>query len=238
MQVIETTAPISIDNLKKYFADKNVKFVIDYKNSTLKGSKLLIYLSNLDIPVDIDLNETSDEFYPLLKNYFESSFILNIDFLERAAIKVLLASKDLLENLREPDESKQRLHNFISENKDLIEQWSAKLDSLTLYNLYTINEPAFKEFVRKHPEAESPSEGINFVSLLKHEDFYSFYESINQEHLRFYKDYFDEYIFKGKNLFYFWATENNPLFLLTTGVASGTVIRNKETNYLEVVESE
>ena len=47
MNVIETTAPIKIEELKKYFADKETFYVIDYANSDLKGSKLLTYLSNL-----------------------------------------------------------------------------------------------------------------------------------------------------------------------------------------------
>ena len=41
MNFIKTTAPISIDNLKKYFVDKDTFFLIDYKNSALNGSKLL-----------------------------------------------------------------------------------------------------------------------------------------------------------------------------------------------------
>jgi hypothetical protein len=238
MQIIETIAPISIDNLKKYFADKNIKFVIDYKNSALKGSKLLIYLSNLDVPVDIDINETSEEFYPLLKDYLESSFILDVKLLEVSAIKVMLASRNLLENLREPEENKQKLVAFIEENTELIKEWSSRLDSLTLYNFYTIKDVQFKEFVENYPNGESTTKGINFVSLLKHEDFYSFYEAVDVSNLKFYKDYFNEYIFKGKNLFSYWANENNPLFLLTFGISEGLVHYDKENNSIEVLQTE
>ena len=51
--IIETKAPIAIDELKKYFTDKDVSYLIDYEKSDLKGKKLLTYLSNLDIPADI-----------------------------------------------------------------------------------------------------------------------------------------------------------------------------------------
>ena len=48
--IIETKAPIAIDDLKKHFTDENVEFLIDYDKSDLKGEKLLTYLSNLDLP--------------------------------------------------------------------------------------------------------------------------------------------------------------------------------------------
>ena len=45
--IIETKAPIAIDDLKKHFTDKDVSFLIDYKTSDLKGEKLLTYLNLL-----------------------------------------------------------------------------------------------------------------------------------------------------------------------------------------------
>ena len=36
-----------------------------------------------------------------------------------------------------------------------------------------------------------------------------------------YTKYFKDYMFKGKSLFEYWATESNPLFLLTWAVAEG-----------------
>ena len=46
MNTIETIIPISMDNLKKYFVDKETFYSIDYENSELKGKKMLTYLSN------------------------------------------------------------------------------------------------------------------------------------------------------------------------------------------------
>ena len=48
--VIKTIAPIAIEDLKKYFLDKSITYNIDYTNSKIKGTKLLTYISNLDIP--------------------------------------------------------------------------------------------------------------------------------------------------------------------------------------------
>ena len=56
-----TIAPIPIEDLKAYFENKEITFIIDYNNSTLKGEKLLTYLSNLDVPCDINFKGTKQE---------------------------------------------------------------------------------------------------------------------------------------------------------------------------------
>jgi hypothetical protein len=214
MNIIKTIAPISIDDLKKYFVDKDIKFLIDYENSKLKGTKLLTYLSNLDIPSDIAVDENTDEFFELLKDYFNSPFLLNIDTLERAAIDVLLCAKGM--------EDHPRLPEFIVENKEIIDQWITVLDSLTLFNMYIINDPGFQEFVEsKESDPGDSLVGINFVSLLKHPDFYDYFTSINKDNVKYYKGYFNDYMFKGKNLFSFWANEFNPLYLMFAGIIAG-----------------
>ena len=70
--IIETTAPIAIDELKKHFENNDVSYLIDYHKSELKGEKLLTYLSNLDLPCDLKNWD-----YSLLKDYFNSTSILN-----------------------------------------------------------------------------------------------------------------------------------------------------------------
>ena len=70
--IIETTAPIAIEDLKKHFEDKETSYLVDYEKSELKGEKLLTYLSNLDLPCDLK-NITPD----LLKDYFHSTSLVN-----------------------------------------------------------------------------------------------------------------------------------------------------------------
>jgi hypothetical protein len=223
MNIVNTTAPISIDNLKKYFVDKDTFFIIEYHNSTLKGKKLLTYLSNLDIPADISFSECSDEeFFEILQEYFQSSSISNIPFLEKAVISVLKEKLKLTNT--------DFFGKFIEDNKTIIDSWLSKIFSLTLFNMYTIEAPEFKQFVTEHPLDETDStEGINFVSLLKHEEFYELYQKIDYSQVKFYKKYFEDYIFKGKNLYSYWANENNPMFLLTFSIANGN-ITNEEYN--------
>jgi hypothetical protein len=218
MNIINTTAPIPIELLKTYFSNPETKFIINYKESTLKNSKLLIYLSNLDIPSDIYFENTED-FLSLLKDYLESTFLLNIDSLEKAAISALLTYKEI--------EINDEFVEFVKENKALLESWSRKLDSLMIYNLYIVDSEEIKQLTDAYEKDEGTAlEGINFVSLLKHEDFFMFYEKVDHSNLKFYEGYFNDYMFKGKNLYSFWANDNNPAFLLTFGVAAGVDINN------------
>lgn len=216
MNIIETSAPISIENLKKYFIDKSIQYLIDYDQSSLREQKLLTYLGNLDIPCDINFDPEKEEHLELLKIYFETSILVNIESLEIAAINCLFEYKKL--------SSSTTYSKFISENLDTIKEWSDRLDSLSLYNVWTIDSNELKEWVEKHPEDNADSSKfVNFVSLLKHEEFYLYFEAIDKSTIKNYKFLFNEYCFKGKNLYTYWANENNPMFLLTWGISSGLV---------------
>jgi hypothetical protein len=216
MNFVETVAPISIENLKKYFTDKTTFFVIGYKDSTLKGIKLLTYLSNLDIPCDIDVTGCeAEEVYALIADYLHASVIVTIPSLEKATTHILLQTKGIID-LQDSE--------FIDANKEIIQKWISKLESLSLYNMYVISSDSFKEFVNSY-EVDETNEtvGVNFVSLLKNEDFFMFYGKITPSNLKYYKHYFNDYMFKGKNMYSYWANENNPMFLLTYGIAEGIV---------------
>ena len=216
MNIVETIAPISIDNLKKYFTDKTTFFVLNYKDSSLKGAKLLTYLSNLDIPCDINVSGCEEkEVYDLIKDYLHTNMLVNIPSLEKAVCHILHQAKGLI-----PTNDKQ----FILDNKEILLKWISKLESLSLYNMYIVGDETFKEFSNKFEKDDSDElVGINFISLLKNEYFYSFYENTRIDNLKFYTHYFNDYMFKGKNMYSYWANENNPLFLLTYGIAEGMI---------------
>jgi len=209
---IYTIAPISIDNLKKYFSNKEITYTIDYANSKLKDKKLLTYLSNLDLPCDISIDEDSDEFTELLSAYFNITFMTNVPLLEEVAIDVLLEYKGILTGTK--------YSSFIADNKEIIEHWASVLDSMVVYNMYMISSDELRNWSENLPHDNTSSTGgINFVNLLKYPGFYSYYGAIKEENLRFYDNYFTHNMFKGTNLFHYWANENNPMFLLTVGIA-------------------
>ena len=152
MNFVETVAPISIENLKKYFTDKTTFFIINYKESNLKGTKLLTYLSNLDIPCDINPQGcTDEEVYDLIKDYLNTSMIVNIPVLEKAVIHLLHQYKKL---------SELKDENFINDNSEILGKWVSRLESLSLYNMHIIDDDKFKDFTNKFEKQ------IDFINKL------------------------------------------------------------------------
>lgn len=227
MNIVKTTAPISIEELKKYFVNKDTFYVIDYQNSALKGKKLLTYLSNLEIPSDIDVTGCADEeFFELLQEYMSLQIVCNIQFLEKCVIHLLKEKAGILNTTF--------FSKFIEDNSDAVNAWASKIYSLSLFNLYAIECEEFKQFVEGHELDETDSLiGVNFVSILKHQETYDLFQKVDNNLLKFYKKYFNEYMFKGKNLYHYWANENNPMFLLTYGIASGNVNSDDYINSLK-----
>ena len=156
MNLVNTIVPISIEDLKKYFTDKNVYYIINYKDSKLKGAKLLTYLSNLDIPCNIDLANLDEvEKYELLDEYFKSSMIVNIPSLEFLAMDVLKEAKGLTAEIIHQD--------FIKSHVEILETWITKLDSLTIFNMSVIGDNHFEEFTKQFPVSEDQDLiGVNF----------------------------------------------------------------------------
>ena len=230
--VIKTIAPISLDDLKVYFSDKSTRYLIDYKNSKLQEQKILTYLSNLDLNCDIDIEDFNDaDNAKLLQTYFGSTTLVNIPTLERAAMGVLFEYKGLIQP--------GYFANFIKENLELVKSWVQKLDSLVLFNTYTINDEAAKQEVKNYPEDDTDSvQGINWVSLLKNEEFFYFYQILDVSNLRYYSRYFSESMFKGRNLYSFWATEKNPMFLITWGILEEKINSKEWSNLLNQAQQE
>ena len=89
-------APIPLDDLKEYFANKELKFLINYENSTLKGDKFLTYLSNLDVPCDVIFSDKDkDSIFELVKEYMNTRMLVKLPTLEVITLQILLASKGI-----------------------------------------------------------------------------------------------------------------------------------------------
>lgn len=216
MEVLNVTAPISIDDLKKYFVSRDTFYLIDYKNSQLKGKKLLTYLSNLDIPSDIKIDDDGiDELQELFLEYLESHTLVNSEILERNALRILFCHKKII--------SDPKIEEFIEKNKEIVEHWSNIVDSLMLYNMFTLSVvDEFQQYVKSY-EHDDTIRGINFVNLLKYPEFYFLFSEVENSNLKFYSRLFEDNIYKGKPLFEFWANESNEVFLMTWGIAEGII---------------
>lgn len=212
MNIIETIAPISIDKLKEYFNDKEKIFLIDYDKSTLKNEKFLVYLSNLDLPCDLKFNNNDKDHLSLLIDYLKTKHIVSIPSLEQEALNVFLEMKGV-ENFGYAE--------FIEVHKEELQKILQLLESISLFNFYCVNSDTFKKDIESREHKSCDDLGHNFVNFFKYRDFNLLFENIKSAELFFYEDFFKEYMFKGKNLYYYWANDNNPLFLMTWGIANG-----------------
>ena len=156
--------------------------------------------------------------------------MVEIPILEKAALEVILGRK--FGNIGTSNELVLNLNQrnrFITENTKILDRWIVILESLTIYNMITINAPEVQDFINRFPKDESEDfTGINFCHLLKHEEMYLIYDKIKLENLTNFTKFFQEYVFKGKNLFHFWSNIHNPMFLFTSAVANGQIINDKE----------
>lgn len=210
--ILETIAPISIENLKQYFEDKTITFVIDYENSKLRGNKLLIYLSNLDIPCDIKFSN-NDDISELVGEYLTCQNLVSVSSLESLVIQLLLEKRNIFP---------KTLFAMLEKHADKLQAWENILDSLPLYNIFTLNVDQYKEDIIKNSEHDDNTypEICNFVNLLKWQSFYNYYETPPKK-MKYYSKYFNDYVFSGNNLFHYWCNPNNLLYVMTGAIAEG-----------------
>ncbi len=204
MEQVFTPTPIPLDVLKRKFTEE-LEFVIDYPNSKLKGKVFLTYLSNLGINCSLHLPNV-DEALQLVAEYLKTPSLVSLPELEDIVINLLLHRKGDVNALSfDPTE-------FIDENLDSIQRWERRIQSLPLFAISCIS--AHKDLVNNYPVDEDASfAGINFVHLIKHPAFTLLIGEVPESAYTYNPTFFNEHVFAGKNLFHYFAVQQNPLFL-------------------------
>lgn len=204
-----STAPISIPVLKRKFTE-DIEFVIDYDNSKYKGKTLIQYLSNLNISVKIIVKDF-DGMLDLMKHYFNSPTLVHIGDLEDMAMQMLLAYTGKHHGL-DFDTAP-----FFEENKEILDKWVRRLNSGVLYAIKADNR--FSAGLEQYPkDPDSSLGGINFVTLFEHPFFTFFIEGVDITTLSWNPSLFEENMFAGSNMFEYFASKENPLFIGLLGI--------------------
>ena len=258
----DTVAPIPIEELKEYFNDDSIVFNIDYANSTLKGNKLLTYISNLDIPVQLsgfyELSYEEKEEFVLA--YMNSKLIVNLEDIEKTILYYLLVQLGFETPVGDFDNvyitninssagtaieseannetshldgnsnlkifNHDELETFLENNEEVIKRWIIAIASGSVYNVVSIKDsdnnsifPAEKEF---EVLDDYDYVGVNYVKLFAYEktQLILTYEGCPVYYM---KKQFEENMFKGKNLHYYFIHENNFMSLFTFGIANGYI---------------
>lgn len=203
---IETQAPIPPAELKRKFSE-DVEFILDYDAGRFKGKTLMVYLSNLDIKVQLKLNDEASAL-ELLAEYLKITTLVKIPEMENLAINMLLA------HLGRPNFLDFDPSAFLAENKASLDMWERRINSLTLFAMYSLDKEKYKDYIESFPEdPDDGVTGLNFVHLIKHELFPLLLADVPESKWNWNKKYFTEYMFAGANLFKYFADDNNPLFV-------------------------
>lgn len=239
--VIETACPLSMDVLKEYFQDKdNTSFLINYRNGQLDADALMIYLSNLNLNADFDEEtyEDRDALKEIVAAYMKTTTsLLNIEQLAREALAICCQHRDVIGAV-DPDEQctdemrgryYERLgdaSDFIAENLEMVEHWCTMLDSSAVFNLHCLNDEMFNQFIEENFEKVDDPDyvGINYVNLYALTWIGYYIGSIGplgHRPAKYFTNQFNEYRFKGKNMFHYFNTEANVLSVMSQVIAAG-----------------
>ena len=234
-EIIDTTVPIPVDVLRKVVGETDVVLRVNLSESSVEPQQALIYLSNLQIPVELVGNE--EDRLKVLDAYLRLPTLLKTAELETVALELFLTIKGVFEIEHFPQE-------WIEERKELIEKWMTLLESMYLYSLYVIEDDDLKGIVDEYPEDDTgDTVGINFVHLFDNPLWPLYFQHIDHSKMRNYTKYFNEYMFKGRNLFSYWAIPENDIFLMTVCLSDGeflpeTGFDEMRKSFAQAVESE
>jgi len=230
---------------------ENTAFKINYRAGKLDANALMIYLSNLNLDADFDEETYNDRdaLKELVAAYMSTTTALvDIEQLAREALavccqymKVLKPMYEFGTNIPTVDQEEidefcddplapymyfERLNNaedFIEENLDIVKRWCEMLDSSPIFNFQCLNIPEFNEFVEKtFEEVDDPDYvGINFVNTYALPWIGYYIGSIGDRKGKIFTNQFNEYRFKGRNMFSYFDTEANTLCVQTKVIAAG-----------------
>ena len=224
-----TKAPIPLEDLKEYFSNKELQFIINYKISDLKEEKLLTYLSNLDVPCDVHFKDCSiDEKMTLIKAYFNTRMLVHIKSLEVTALLIVLLNKGIDNTSMYSNKmlSKNQMEDFIKNNRDIINRWTTAIASGSVYNLTTINDNSIKKLAEDFEIVDDADYcGINYVKLYNYESVYELFPLV--EGKKYFVRQFTEAMFKGVPMFNYWNVPNNIIATMTKAIASGNMDSDK-----------
>ena len=217
-------APLSTEEMKEAFLNKGkIKYIIDYKNSSLKTDVLLMFLSNLELDPEFDLDGVvPQEKFDFIATYMKSKALISSQYLAYAVINILLSYRKFnWEPIFPRVLTDEEITQFISKQGELVEKWASFIDS-TLLVLIRGFDPQIS--LDEYDEVPDMQIGMNVVNLLQMPVFYDAFigaGSGTDTKLRWYTQQFETSYFKGRQLITYLCDKKNTIFLGMTGLANG-----------------
>jgi len=204
--------PLTDEELLEFVENQDKVFDIEITNDEFDNKTSLIYISNLNIKCNCLFNDSNKKL-DFIKEYLLSNRIVSIENVEKMVIKIILYSIGYKLKDFEADITEEECEKFIKDNEELVSKLQTFLDSLVIYGISTyVQEDKKKDFMKDIKIIDDAEYiGLNVVNLLKYQElsFYYVFRDIGEQY-NFVKQ-FNDYIFDGKNLFYYFNNDNNML---------------------------
>ncbi len=222
------TAPLEISQIKEFFENKELFFIVNYVESKIKGNMFLTYLSNLDLPYEIDLDEASTaEKLDLVKHFMTTRNLNSSTVLKKAVAQIVLQKMGTTPELilgKDYILTNEECDLYIKANEELVEKWKVFLASTMLYMLTTVAavEEDYNFKGQYQIIEDSGFIGLNVVQMFSLPHFMDvFYAQKIDVAPCYFKNQFEEYMFKGSNLFNYYFCKENTIPLLFNSTLSG-----------------
>lgn len=204
--------PLTDEELLEFVENQDKVFDIEITNDEFDNKTSLIYISNLNIKCNCIFKD-SEKKLDFIKEYLLSSRIVSIENVEKMLIKIILVSTGYKLKDFEADITDEECEKFIEENSELMNKLQTFLDSLLIYGITVYVQKDKKEEFLKDIQVIDDAEyiGLNIVNLLKYKElsFYYVFRELGEQY-NFVKQ-FNDYMFDGNNLYYYFNNENNML---------------------------
>lgn len=215
MTIINTTLPLTLDDMKSVITTPDAQVVVDYSQSRLTGRTALIYLANGNLAratIKVD-GVDKDSVYELIDAYITLKSTLPNTNLIASVAQILLTVKQA--NL--PVIDQQSIDSFSLITRDQVSDYlsnQARADNVLKLVHVLDNIPTYVTFCN---EGLKPllgtSEGVPvindidytgypFVNLFELEAFVvAYYSAPRLTQLAYFSQQYDQYMYGGKNLF-------------------------------------
>lgn len=220
-EVKEVKVPLKVEELKNFIENKNTFYHIKYSESDIKEGIFLNYLSNLDLPCEVLLHDCDfDAKEKLLVAYMTSKNIVDVQSLALNVAQVLLEYRGL--NTEEifvnPFFNKKEVKVFIKNNEEIVQRWEHFVESSLIYTLCITKdmEDEASNMKSQCPEIDDSSYvGLNIINLFLVPSFMElFFQQGTRTELSYFTRQFEEYMFKGSNLYEYFFSDANELFAM------------------------
>lgn len=224
--------PLDDNQLLEFIDNQDKVYVIDFSKNTLDNQTALTYLSNLEMKCNIDFSGLSlEQKFDLIQTYMTFDSMVSIENLEKLVLQVFNQYKGIsLEDCNLNILSKEEITTFIDKNQELLQKYDEVFSSIFFFNLLSYCNEEEKELMKKGCEKiiQNPRYiGINFVNLLKYPEFYAQFLLDKPRYTYYFQEYFEDYMFKGYNLFKFLETENNIILRVFSDIFNSTIVKEE-----------